>query len=367
MLTGTAPRGRAWIELDREALAHNVQTLRSLLPENCALMPAVKANAYGHGAVLVAGALQDMGVDTFCVATAEEGAELRRAGIRGLILILGRTGPEDVPFLIRYGLTQTVVSLSHAEALSGCGQALGVHIAVDTGMHRLGVAWDDAYALRSICRMRSLHVGGMYTHLAGAGDDLTDRQIARFYSAVRRLRADGCAVPKLHLLGSCGIARRPAQAGDYARPGIALYGAAQQCIPGLLPVLSLHAVLTDIHSLAPGEGAGYDLAFTAARRTVLATAAIGYADGLPRCLGEGTGRALIGGRPAPIVGRICMDQCLLDVTGIPDVRPGVEAVFIGCSGRESITACELADACGTIPNEVLSRLGQRLHRLWRQP
>ena len=364
MLTAEA-RGRAWIELDRAALEHNVRVLRGMLPERCALMPAVKANAYGHGAVLIAGALQQLGVDAFCVATAEEGAELRQAGIRGLILVLGCTGPGDASLLAGCDLTQTVVSADHAAALNGVGRPLCVHIAVDTGMHRLGIPWDDVPALESVYRMDRLRVGGLYTHLTGAGDAFTRTQIARFYAAADRLRADGLPPGKTHLLGSYGIRRFPAAAGDYARPGIALYGAAEPDMPNLRPVLSLHARITALHRLPPGESAGYDLAFTARRETVLAAASIGYADGLPRCLGEGKGRALAEGCAVPIVGRICMDQCLLDVTDVPGIRAGTEVVFIGSSGQARITARDLAAASDTIPNEILSRLGPRLRRMWR--
>ena len=338
-------------------------------------MPAVKANAYGHGAVLIAGALQDMGIDAFCVATAVEGAELRQAGIRGIILVLGYTDPDDFSLLEQYHLTQTVVSLVYARELNGYGKPLSVHIAIDTGMHRLGERWNDTDVLKAICRMENLQVNGAFTHLCTAastdkaGQAFTRRQAQRFYTAVRRLRADNIVIPKVHLLGSYGILRCPKAPGDYARPGIALYGVLENaedtanCPIPLQPVLSLKARIAVVHQLLPGEGAGYGLAFTAERKTVLATASIGYADGLTSQLGRGQGRALLHGHSAPIVGRICMDQCLLDVTDVPNVQTGDEAVFIGISGHKSISACELAATSGTITNELLSRLGLRLTRV----
>ncbi len=364
-----SPTGRAWIEVSRSALIRNAAALRSLLPAGCGMMPVLKADAYGHGAALVAGVLGEAGIEDFCVATAQEGAALRRAGARGRVLVLGWTDPADAPLLARYELAQTVTGLEHARALDAAGRPLAVHVAVDTGMHRLGVAWDDEAALRAVCGMENLRVEGVFTHLAAAGDAFTREQVRRFYMAVERLRAAGISVPMVHLLGSGGILRCPWAAGDAVRPGIALYGTmeteeetAASPVP-LTPALRLCARITALHRLRPGEGAGYGLAFRAGRDTVLAAAAIGYADGLPRALGQGRGRALVRGRSVPIAGRVCMDQCLLDVTDAPETAVGDTAVFLGADGPERIGVCETARAAGTIANEVLSRLGPRLCRI----
>ena len=370
MGTDAFPKSRAWIELSRAALAHNVAALRSLLPAGCGLMPVLKADAYGHGAVLTAGLLAEMGVRRFCVATAAEGAALRRAGVGGEILVLGWTDPAEAPLLAEMGLAQAVADPDHARGLAAAGLPLAVHIAVDTGLHRLGTAWDDGAALEAACAAGPLRVEGAFTHLAAAESDpaFTREQVRRFYSAAARLRAAGAAGLRTHLLGSYGILRCPWAAGDLARPGIALYGTLETAADtaaapvALEPVLTLKARIASLRRLAPGEGAGYGLAFRASRQTRLATAAIGYADGLPRCLGEGRGRALVRGRSVPIVGRVCMDQCLLDVTDAPGAAVGDEAVFIGADGAERIGVCELARAAGTIANETLSRLGPRLGR-----
>ena len=161
-------KGRAWIELDREALRHNVSFLRSRIPDGCELMPAVKANAYGHGAVLIARECERLGIRAFCVATAQEGAELRRAGIGGEILVLGYTHPQEFPLLLRYGLTQTVLDLPYAETLHSWGQAVRVHIKIDTGMHRLGERCEHLEMLQKIFNCRNLHVTGTFTHLCTA-------------------------------------------------------------------------------------------------------------------------------------------------------------------------------------------------------
>lgn len=374
---------RAWIDLDMDALAHNVRFLRSRLPEGCRLMPAVKANAYGHGAVPIARALNRLGVDSFCVACVSEGIDLRKAGIKGEILILGFTAPEQLPLLRRYRLTQTVLDYSYAGRLQKSGVRLHVHIAVDTGMHRLGIPAEDTEQLASVYKIKNLTVDGIYTHLCASDSGepearaFTRRQITAFYHATEALKAKGCPCRGLHLLSSYGLLNYPEEAADYVRPGIALYGllssdgdlrksfaceGRETGMPPLRPVLSLKARISSIRFLQKGESAGYGLSFTADRDMRLAVLSIGYADGLPRALSDGNGRVLINGFSAPIVGRICMDQTLADVSRIPKAAQGDTAVLIGCSGLREITAGELAASCGTITNEILSRLGGRLER-----
>lgn len=367
-------KGRAWIQLDLGALAYNVAVLSARLPAGCTLMPAVKADAYGHGAVPVSKALNRLGVRAFCVATADEGAALRRAGVEGTILILGYTHPRDLPLVGEYDLTQTVVDYAYAKALAACPVPLRAHLAVDTGMHRIGVPWEDRARMLDVFRLGNLHVTGLYTHLCA--DDtareedvaFTRAQAVRFWDVVHWLGERGFH-PKAHLLGSYGLLHYPELGGDCARVGIALYGVLSQgedlsrCPVPLRPVLSLKARVASVRPVKRGESVGYGLAYTAERDTAVATLAIGYADGLPRSLSCGRGRVLLHGRPAPILGRICMDQTMVDVGGIPDVRPGDTAVLIGRDGGACIPAYELADAAGTITNELLSRLGTRLRRI----
>ena len=366
---------RAWIELDMAALEHNVRFLESLLPSECSLMPAVKANAYGHGAIPIAKELERLGITSFCVACAAEGAELREAGIKGEILILGYTAPQVFPLLHRCRLTQTVTDYSYAELLQACGLPLHVHIAVDTGMHRLGIRWEDADQIAAVYQMKNLTVDGIYTHLSACDSDdpvaqaFTERQISAFFRVTEILKAKGCPCKGLHLLSSYGILRRTKAAADYVRPGIALYGLlsteedSRRLTPALRPVLSLKARVSSLRTLHAGESAGYGLAFTACKDMTLAVLSIGYADGLPRALSGGRGRVLINGCSAPIVGLICMDQTLVDVSDIPNLSPGDTAVLIGASGTQEITAGDLAESCGTITNEILSRLGGRLERI----
>ena len=380
LLTGWRKRpvfscGRAWIELDRDALRHNVEVLRALLPQGSALMPAVKANAYGHGAVPVARELNRMGIRSFCVATVAEGRELRCGGVRGEILALGYTHPRQFPLLRRYRLSQTVVDYAYALQLSRYGRRLRVHVGVDSGMHRLGERCEQVEKLARICRMKHLKVVGLFTHLCAddthrpEDEAFTRRQLEAFYGVVRQLEERGIPRPRLHVLSSYGLLNGIQAPGQLVRVGIALYGMlstqedTQRCPVPLKPVLTLKARVAAVKTLHTGESAGYGRAFIAEGERRIAVLAIGYADGLPRSLSCGVGEVLIGGCRVPVAGRICMDQMTVDVTGVPDVQPGTEAVLIGRWGAEEITAGELAERTGTIANEILSRLGLRLERI----
>lgn len=372
-------RGRAWIELDREALTRNVEYLRSLLPEGCRLMPAVKANAYGHGAVWAATELNRLGIDAFCVACLSEGIALRKADIKGEILILGYTPPEDFPSLARYRLTQTVIDYEYAEKMAATGKMFHVHIGIDTGMHRLGIRCENRKDILAVFEMKNLVIDGIFTHLCACDSLLpenrafTEKQIQAFYRVTDLLEEQGIPCPKLHLQSSYGLLNYPGLDADYVRTGIALYGVPSStedemsAFPGsLTPVLSLKARVASVRTLHAGESAGYSLAFTAEKDMRIAVLSIGYADGLPRTLSCGKGHVLLHGRKAAMIGRICMDQTLVDISGIPQVSAGDTAVLIGTAGSEKITAAQLASQCGTITNELLSRLGERLERVERE-
>ena len=362
----SASMGRAWIELDRQALAWNLEQLRGRLPQGCEPMPAVKANAYGHGAALIAPELERLGVRAFCVASVQEGAALRQSGVKGDILVLGYSHDTELALAMERDLILTVTGPDHAERLRASGLPLRVHLAVDTGMHRLGVAHKALNDLERLWRMESLRPEGLYTHLCTEDRVFSARQAERFWAAVRALQSRGCAVGKAHLLSSHSLLTFPELGGDYARVGIALYGP-----PGfgpeaaLRPVLSLKARITAVRPVKKGEGAGYGLRYRAGQDAQLAALAIGYADGLPRSLSCGRGSVLINGHAAPVAGNVCMDQTLVDVTDFPGVQVGGEAVLIGCSGERELTVCAMAQAAGTIPNEILSRLGPRLERTWK--
>lgn len=365
---------RAWIELSQKNLMENVKNLRSLLPPNCELMPAVKADAYGHGAALVSKELNRMGVHSFCVASVSEAVELRKQGIKGEILVLGYTEPEQFAFLRKYRLMQTVIDYSYGQVLNAYGKKIKVHLKIDTGMHRLG---ECSEKLDEICQMfefKNLIKEGIYTHLcADETTSIQDKvftftQKEAFSKVVEEIKKRGYVCPKIHLQASYGLLNYPELSGDYARIGIALYGVLShgkdidECKIKLHPVLSLKARIAVVKHMRQGETAGYGQQYKAEQDKKIAVLAIGYADGLPRALSCGVGKVLIHGKEAPIIGYICMDQTLVDVTDIPEAQQGDIAVIIGKSGEKVITAYDLAEQTGTITNEILSRLGSRLER-----
>ncbi|MCM1536405.1 MAG: serine racemase VanT catalytic subunit [Clostridium sp.] len=376
---GSYFKNRAWIEIDLGHLSHNVNTLQNLLPSGCELMPAVKANAYGHGAVLIAKALNAMGIKNFCVASVSEGITLRCGGIKGDILVLGYTLKEDFPLLRKYRLTQTVIDYEYAKMLNNYGKKLRVHLKIDTGMHRLGERCEQFEKICHIFQLENLVIEGIYTHLCAdeslnsSDKAFTLAQAQAFYDIISKLRASGFPCPKIHLLASYGLINYPELAGDYARVGIALYGVlstrpapkdqTENRTPNLMPILSVKARVAVVKDLQQGESAGYGMNYTASQDAKIAVIAIGYADGLPRALSCGRGNVLINGHNAPIIGNICMDQTIIDITGIPDVKAGDVAVIIGKSGESEITAYDLAEQTDSITNEVLSRLGARLERI----
>ncbi|MCM1325213.1 MAG: serine racemase VanT catalytic subunit [Bacteroidales bacterium] len=372
-------KNRAWIEIDLGHLSHNVSTLQNLLPPGCELMPAVKANAYGHGAVLISKALYGMGVKNFCVASVSEGIELRRGGIKGEILVLGYTYEKDFPLLRKYRLTQTVVDHEYAKILNDYGKKLRVHLKIDTGMHRLGERCEQFEKICHIFKLKNLVIEGIYTHLCAdestspSDKAFTLAQAQALYDITSKLRSSGFPCPKIHLLASYGLINYPELSGDYARVGIALYGVLStrpapedqtgNRTPNLMPILSVKARVAVVKTLLQGESAGYGMQYIAGQDAKIGVITIGYADGFPRALSHGRGSVLINGHKAPIIGNICMDQTIVDITDIPDVKAGDIAVIIGQSGELEITAYDLAEQTDSITNEVLSRLGARLERI----
>lgn len=365
-------KARAWVEVDAAALRQNAAQLRTVLPSGCELMPVLKCEAYGHGLVKSARLLSGCGVRAFAVACAAEGVELRRAGIKGAILVLGWTAPENFACLWRYRLTQTVTEPDYARALSGCRHSVEVHIKVDTGMHRLGIDSADIDGIESIFELPRIRVTGMYTHLcvsdslSEASRSFTEAQTRRFFELTDELTRRGRDVGKLHTQSSYGLLNYPDARCSYARVGIALYGVKSSASddtavwPGLVPALSLRTRVEQLRDLPAGSGLGYGLAYTTERPSRIAVLPIGYGDGFPRSC-EGA-QALVNGKRAPVVGRVCMDQLFIDVTNCGEVAPGDTVTLIGpglpCEG--------LAEHCGTISNEILSRLGKRLPKVWRE-
>lgn len=363
---------RAWIEVNADNLRHNAETLKKAMQPGCELMAVVKAEGYGHGAVMSAKCLNEAGVTAFAVACIDEGIALRKSGVRGEILILGYTGVSRAAQLKQYDLMQTVIGLDYAKALNHQGIAVKVHIKIDTGMHRLGIPAGESAAVLQVFRMENLKVCGIFTHFGCSDsrrpDDIafTERQIAGFYALIAALKESGVTIPKLHMQSSYGLCNYPDLACDYVRAGIALYGVLSspgddtRLKPDLRPALSLKSRVALIRTVKKGESVGYGKCFTAERDSRIAILPIGYGDGFPRSLSCGRGGVLINQRRCPIVGRVCMDSMTVDITDAGDVAVGNIAVLIGTQGEAVLPAPVVAEDADSISNELLCRMGTRL-------
>jgi alanine racemase len=334
--------------------------------------PVLKADGYGHGAPAVARTLERAGAHGFCVALLEEAAELRDAGIRVPILVMGgyQGGYDEVAHRRVIPVvhdTGQVEALARAARTAG-GEAIDVHVKIDTGMGRLGVRMADleAFAAR-LCASPELRVAGLMTHLACADAPdpaFTDDQVARFEEATRRLARAGVAAPMRHAANSAALLRGHALY-DVVRPGIAVFGVSPFS-RDLRPVMRVRSEIVDLRTIEPGESVGYGALFRATRRTRIATLPVGYADGLSRQLSN-KGHVLVRGARAPIVGAISMDMSMIDVTDLPGVELRDEAVVLGSQERESIGAEEIARHAGTIAWEVMTSISRRVPRFYREP
>lgn len=369
---------RAWAEINLSNMRHNLSELKRVLPASYAIIAVVKANAYGHGSVRVSQYLNALGVKQFAVAEIDEAIALRKQGVKGAILILGYTSPSRAGELKRYKLTQTLVSKEYGRQLDACGKRLNVHVKIDTGMNRLGVKHDETDRLLDCYKLERLTVTGTFSHLSVSDSrqpehvTFTHRQLQRFDHALSVIRAAGFDPGIVHMQSSYGILNYPSCEYDAARPGIALYGVMSNEDDALMsqvdlrPALSLKATVTQVKAVEAYSPVGYGHTYVPERDVRIATISIGYADGIPRELSEHGGYVLIRGQRAPIKGIICMDQMIVDVTHIEDAQQGDTATIIGQDGGELITAGQLAKRCGTLTNEILSRLGSRIVRVYTQ-
>ncbi|MCL2628918.1 MAG: serine racemase VanT catalytic subunit [Oscillospiraceae bacterium] len=359
-----------------EALSNNVADIRKVSPKETEMMAVLKADAYGHGVERVAKRLVREGVGAFAVATVAEGVKLRGIVPDADILVLGCAHTDDAGCLFDYNLSQLVVDDVHAKALDSTGYKLRIHVAVDTGMHRLGIEPSDFDDIEKLFNYENLTVVGIGTHLSSPdsfeADDVefTNKQMQSFYDVIKKLRDKGYDVGKLHAQSSYGIYNYPEIKCDYTRPGIMLYGVQSQADDtkvktNLEPMLSLKADISQVRFIKAGESVSYGRLFTADKPMKIATVGIGYADGIPRQMTGKNGMAIVGGIKVPIIGRICMDMLMLDVTDVEGVKTGDIATFIGKDGNEEIRAEELAAAAGTITNDILCRLGNRLPRVYK--
>lgn len=362
---------RAWVEVNLDALAHNVRQLKQRSPQ-VQLMAVVKADAYGHGAVVVAQTVLNHGATWLAVATIPEGIELRQAGITAPILVLGVTRtPEQVQAIARWQLQPTLSTPKQALFFSkALDSLLPVHLKFDTGMSRLGVPWQEAAGfVEFVNRLPNLAIASLYSHLAMADSldpTVTQQQHVRFQQVVEQIQRAGIPLPMLHLANSAATLSNPALHYNLVRVGLALYG----LYPGehlkpvvdLKPVLQVRARVTQVKTIPAGTGVSYGYQFVAKRSLPLAVVGIGYADGVPRNLSNGM-TVLIRGQPVPQIGAITMDQLMLDVSDIPDLQAGEVVTLLGRDGNEQISANDWAKTLGTISYEIVCGFKHRLPRV----
>ena len=359
---------RTWAEIDLDAARDNYTYIQSQLSPGCRIMAVVKADAYGHCVQRIARVYDEAGVTWFAVSNLEEALQLRQMGLRQRILILSYTPPEAVTTLAAQNITTAVVSREHAEALNARAKAAGVdltvHVKVDTGMARVGLRTDEDIA--AVCRLPRLNAEGIFTHFATADTDDEAYTMAQYNTFCKHIAAAeqaGIHFALRHCCNSAATLRYPPMHMDMVRPGIILYG----CMPDgsenphLRPVMALKTAVSQVKQIAAGETVSYGRTFRAPSDMTLATVPIGYADGYSRLLSN-RADMLVNGCRAAVVGNVCMDQTMLDVTGIDGVEAGTAVTAFG----DSLRVEELAALTGTISYELLCLVGKRVPRVFLQ-
>ncbi len=367
-----------WAEINLHAIAHNVKQLKGVMSPGTGLMAVVKANGYGHGAAQIARIALENGASYLGVARAAEGEALRQEGIEAPVLVLGYTPPANYPSLLRNNLAQTISSLGEAGELSAAaareGKKAVIHIKADTGMGRLGFCSTDTGSERdilSIAALPHLEAEGIFTHFAAADSknkDYTLAQWGKFNTLLHNLAVKGLSFRYRHAANSAAIIDLPETNLDLVRAGIAMYGAypsgeVEKNRVFLQPAMTVKALVAHVKKVPTGTGISYGVTYTTPEQTVVATIPAGYADGYSRLLSS-RGEVLVRGRRAPVIGRICMDQFMVDVTGISGVAPGEETVLLGRQNGNEISADELAAKTGTISYEIFCMINARVPRIY---
>lgn len=373
---------RTWAEIDLDAAAHNFQLVRAAVKPGVKVCAVIKADAYGHGAVRMAQQYEALGADWFAVSNLEEALQLRQAGIIKPILVLGYTPAEEAGRLAAQNISQCVYSLDYARELSAYAVraevSVKMHIKVDTGMSRLGFYFQDINRdtaaleeIKTACALPGLVPEGIFTHFAesdggSAGDAFTMRQFGCFKEMLELLTHAGITFAVRHCANSAAVFDYTLSHLDMVRAGIVIYGLSPsselRAQPGLTPCLSLKSVVSHVKKVQPGATVSYGRAYTAPDVRKIATVPVGYADGYPRSLSSAD--VLIHGKRCPILGRICMDQLMADVTELEEVEVGDTVTLIGTDGAETVSAEELAKIEGTINYEVVCGISKRVPRVY---
>jgi alanine racemase len=366
-----------WVEIDLSAIANNTRQVQALVGPQVRVLASLKADAYGHGAIKVARTVLRNGASMLGVATTSEAKPLREAGIAAPILVFGYVPPWQMREAIRLGLTVTLYAIESAQALARAAQALDksvkVHVKVDTGMGRLGIRAEEVgevlALVREILALPNLTLEGIFTHFAMA--DTYDQtharmQLARFHRVLEALESEGLRPPLVHAANSAALLSLPEARFDMVRPGIALYGlhpSDEVLLPQeFRPALAFKTSVAQVKVIPAGEAISYGCTFVTKQPTRIAVLPVGYADGFRRAPSN-WGSVLLHGQEAPLLGRVCMDQCMIDVSHIPQVRVGDEVVLIGHQGQAVLTAEMVAQRLGTSSYEVVSAILARVPRV----
>jgi alanine racemase len=365
-----------WAEIDLASIKHNITEIKRRVG-NTPIIGVVKADGYGHGAVEVSKVLLNNGVSALAVATLSEAIQLRNAGITVPVIMLGLTPWHYQKILIEYDITPVVASYSDTRALSAlaveAGTTVDVLVAVETGMGRIGLmpSKESVNEIIGINNLPNIRIKGIFSHFSSADEkdkSYTFQQIENFNRFYQDLEAAGISIKFRTHANSAATMEVPEAWFDAVRPGIILYGCypsneVDKSLLSLKPAMTLKASIVFLKRVPAGTSISYGRKFVTERESVIATIPIGYADGYPRLL-SGKGRVLIHGQYAPVVGNICMDQCMVDVTDIPNVKKYDEVVLIGTQGDKTILADEIAEKTGTINYEIVCRIGKRVPRVY---
>ncbi|MBD3181547.1 alanine racemase [Candidatus Poribacteria bacterium] len=363
-----------WVEIDLNAISHNINQIKAKVKAyNAGIMAIIKDNAYSHGAVNVAQTATNTGVNMLGVATVEEAVELRQAGIDHPILIICGILPGQAETVVKHDIAQTVCTLDTCKALSKaaekCGKKARVHVKIDTGMNRIGVNYQNALDfIKSALAFPALTMEGIMSHYAVAETDrdFTELQLSRFKQTLSQLEDSGIRIPVKHTANSAAILRFPESYFNMVRPGLITYGlypSKDHYGLDLKPALSFKTKIFYLKELPPGQDISYGRRYTTYKKTLVASIAAGYGHGYSRSLFN-KGEVIIRGKRAAVIGTICMDQCLCDVTHIPGVSIGDEVVLIGKQDDQEITADEVAEKMDTISYEVLCRINPKISRIY---
>lgn len=369
---------RTWAEVDLNAILFNIKSAREKLSPNTKLLCVVKADGYGHGAYEISQTALKAGADYLAVATAQEAVDLRKKGIHIPIMILGVPDKDDIKSIVEYDITATVFSLNYAKLLSDeaikQNKKCKVHIKIDTGMSRIGyITFERAICdIPKICNMPGIFAEGIFSHFSKADESdssYTDYQFERFMKIINSLKDIGIEFKIKHICNSAGMIRFPKYHLDMVRNGIALYGHYPSDIFSekdivLKPAMTFKSNVVNIKTIPEGTSVGYGGKFVSEKETKVATVAVGYADGYPRALSQ-KADVLINGHRCRILGNVCMDQMMVDITGFDDIKFGDEVILFGKSGDNNITVEELADLIGTINYEILCGIGKRVPRIYK--